>query len=189
MHQARCFCEHIPQIDVRTRLALVMHRRERQKVTATGPLALTALRNSELHIHGQIDVALDLRHLHGEVGDERRVLVLFPCEGARPLNRSLIEEDTRPITLVVPDGNWRQASRIPNRVPGLEHAARVVLPAGPSSRWGVRRETRPEGLATFEAIARAFGVLEGAAVQGQLEELFTRLVNATFAAKGVDPPE
>jgi RluA family pseudouridine synthase len=184
MHEERCLCEHIPQLDLRTRLALVMHHREARKTTATGPLALAALANSELHIHGRRDAPLDLHHLHGGGGEERRVLVLFPSETARPLSRALLDEDPRPITLVVPDGSWRQASRIPKRVPGLELAERVTLPAGPSSRWGIRRETKAAGLATLEAIARAFGILEAPTVQCQLEELFSRMVEATFAGRG-----
>ena len=116
------------------------------------------------------------------------MLVLFPSEGARPLDRSIKESDRRPITLVVPDGNWRQASRIPKRVPGLENAEHVTLLPGPATRWGVRKENRPMGLATLEAIARALGVLESGAVQQQLELLFTHLVLATHKARGTTMP-
>jgi len=181
MHEASCLCEHVPRIALETRVALVMHHREVQKTTATGPLALASLSNSVLHVQGRREAQLDLNHLFDE---ERRVLVLFPSEGARPLSASLKDEDPRPITLVVPDGNWRQATRIAKRVPGLERAEAVTLPQGPSSQWGVRRETRASGLATFEAISRALGILESADVQQQLEALFVRMVQITFAARG-----
>lgn len=185
----------MPQLDLGTRLELVMHHRETRRTTATGPLALAVLRNGGLHVHGRRDAPLDLSHLHGEGGEARRVLVLFPSESARPLSRSLIGEDPRPITLVVPDGSWRQAGRIAKRVPGLQHAERVTLPSGPPSRWGIRRETKAAGLATLEAIARALGVLEGADVQRQLEQLFARMVAATLAggaparAEPLPPPD
>jgi len=158
-----------------------MHHRECNKTTATGPLGLAALPNSELYVHGLRDAPLDLSHLHEE---QRRVLVLFPSEDARPLSKELIAEDSKPVTLVVPDGNWRQASRVPRRIPGLVDAERVTLPLGPPSRWGVRTEPRLGGLATFEAIARAMGILESKEVQAQLEVLFDRLVESTFAARG-----
>lgn len=183
LHEADCLCAHVPKLETRARLALVMHHRECDKTTATGPLALAALTNSELHVHGLRDAPLDLSHLHGQ---GRRVLVLFPSEDARVLDAALLAEDPRPVTLVVPDGNWRQASRVPRRVPGLQSAQRVTLPAGEPSRWGVRREPHPQGLATFEAIARAFGVLESQAVRDALEALFSRLVQATLAARGSD---
>ncbi len=183
MHVDRCICAHIPRIVTEARLCLVMHCREERKTTATGPLALAALENSELHIHGLPHRPLDLSHLHKQ---GRRVVVLFPSKGALPLDRAFVDEDPRPITLVVPDGNWRQATRVPKRVPGLIDAEKVTLPAGHPTRWRIRRETRDEGLATFEAIARAFGVLASPREQEKLETLFDIMVHTTFAARGYD---
>ena len=160
-----------------------MHRREQRKTTATGPLALAALENSELHVQGVPHQPLDLRHL-SEQG--RRVVVLFPSQTARLLDRAFVDEDPRPITLVVPDGNWSQATRVPKRVAGLIGAETVALSPGPPTRWGIRRATRDEGLATFEAIARAFGVLSSARAQEELETLFDLMVRTTFAARGYD---
>lgn len=181
MHEENCICEHVPRLSTRTRLCLVMHCREVKKPTATGPLALAALSNSEFYEHGVAGRPLDLSQLHEQ---ERRVLVLFPSEDARPLSAELLAEDPRPVTLVVPDGNWRQATRIPQRVPGVTEAERVTLPSGPATRWGIRRETREEGLATFEAIARAFGILESPEVQTRLEAVFDRMVQTTIAQRG-----
>jgi RluA family pseudouridine synthase len=182
LHLEHCACAALPRIEVRTRVALVMHYRERIKTTATGPLALACLANSSQHLHGLVDAPLDLTHLH-EHG-ARRVLVLFPSEAARPLSRVLRAEDERPITLVVPDGSWSQARRIPRRVQGLAHVEHVGLPPGPPSAWGVRREPMEGGLATFEAIARALGVLEDGDVQARMEAAFARVVEVTLAARG-----
>ncbi len=181
LHLADCVCAHIPRLALSTRVALVMHHRETTKTTATGPLALAALTNSELYIVGQRHAPLDLRPLHSQ---DRRVVVLFPAEHARTLNRTFIAEDPRPITLVVPDGSWRQARRMPNRIAGLKQAPRVILPPGRLSEWGVRRESTAAGLATFEAIARALGLIESATVQQQLETLFRHMVERTLAASG-----
>jgi tRNA pseudouridine65 synthase len=169
--EASCFCSELKPVTLETHLALVSHSREMKKTTATGPLALALLNNSRLYIHGLRHEPLNLTHLHDE---GRRVLVLFPDEDAPILSPALREKDSRPITLVVPDGNWRQASRIPLRVPGLQNAELVALPPGNASQWGLRRETRPGGLATFEAIARAIGILESAANQEELENIFSR---------------
>jgi tRNA pseudouridine65 synthase len=175
-------CAELPRIELETRVALVMHYREASKPTATGPLALACLSNSAHYLHGLEQAPLDLMHLH-ENG-ARRVLVLFPSEGARPLSRALRDEDARPITLVVPDGNWRQARRIPQRVHGLEGAEHVGVPPGPPSAWGVRWEPMEGGLATFEAIARAIGQLESPEAQARLEAVFARSVAITLAARG-----
>lgn len=187
LHVERCLCSEIPTLSLATRIVLVMHHRETKTTTATGPLALAALPNHELHLHGVRDRPLNLHPLFEE---DRRVLLLYPSEGARPLNRELIDQDQRPISLVVPDGNWRQASRAARRVPGLERAERVTLPTGQVTRWGLRRETKTDGLATFEAIARALGAIEGADVQARLEALFLEMVRRESATRsyrvGVD---
>lgn len=181
MHQPLCICAAIPCVVTQARLCLVMHYREFRKPTATGPLAQAALQNSELHVYGQPGEALNLSHLHQSA---RRVLILFPSDSARLLSRELVEEDNRPTTLIVPDGNWRQASRVAKRVPGAIQAECVTLPKGLPTRWGVRRETKEEGLATFEAIARAFGILASPDVQQSLETLFDKMVATTLAARG-----
>jgi tRNA pseudouridine65 synthase len=80
------------------------------------------------------------------------------------------------VTLIVPDGNWGQASGASRRIPGLARAEHVMLSKGAPSRYRLRNEPREGGLATFEAIARALGMLESAAVQAQLEALFERMV-------------
>jgi DTW domain-containing protein YfiP len=159
-----------------------MHHREQIKTTATGPLALEALPNSELRIHGQMDRPLDFRDLNVP---ERRTLLLYPGEDAPILSRNFLDQDNRPVTLVVPDGNWRQASRMGRRLPGLDHAEMVRLPEGPTSRWGIRREHHREGLATFEAIARALGIIESACVQAGMEALFSLMVQRTLDSRGV----
>ena len=183
MHRERCLCAEMPRFELETCLCLIMHCRETTKTTATGPLALATLSNSYVHLVGVPGAPLDLRHLHRQ---GRRVCVLFPSEGARPLDVDFVREDERPITLVVPDGNWRQASRIPRRVPGLDEAERVTLPAGPPTRWGLRRETKEGGLATYEAIARAMGILESRQVEERMLGFFDRMVASTFASRGYD---
>lgn len=181
LHTHLCICSATPRLDLATRLILVMHRREWTKPTATGPLALNVLSNSELRIQGHLEQPLDFRDLDCA---ERRTLLLYPGEGAHVLSRAFLSSDPRPVTLVVPDGNWRQAARMGRRLPGLEHAVMVRLPEGEKTGWGIRRECHPEGLATFEAIARALGIIHSADVQETMEELFRLLVARTLQARG-----
>jgi DTW domain-containing protein len=182
MHVDACVCDAAPRLDLRTRLLLIMHRGEVAKSTATGNLAMMALVNSELRIHGDKDAPLDLRDLDHSA---RRVLLLFPAETATPLTAEFVARDPRPVTLVVPDGSWRQARKFGRRIPGLDRAEQVTLPPGPPSRYRLRAETRECGLATFEAISRALAVLEGPDVQTQLDALFHLMVERTLASRGV----
>lgn len=181
LHSCRCICSAIPCLDLGTRVILVMHRREWTKTTATGPLALAALANSELRIQGYREQPLDFRDLDS---GGRRTLLLYPGDEAPLLCREFLASDPRPVNLVVPDGTWGQAARMGRRLSGLEHAEMVRLPPGAATAWGVRRETHPEGLATFEAIARALGIIESAEVQARMEELFRLMVVRTLEARG-----
>lgn len=183
MHAAACVCEHMLPLVLETRVVLIMHYKELPKTTATGPMALAALENSALYVHGRRGEPVELDHLHDE---PRRVLVLFPQVDARPLSETFRSDDRRPVTLLVPDGSWRQASRISKRIGAVARAEPVTLPQGPTTRWGVRRETHPAGLATFEAIARALGYLESEAVRLELESSFERMVTATYQNRGHD---
>jgi len=181
MHIHLCICQWIPRYILETRLVLVMHRREHKKPTATGPLALEVLPNSELRIHGREDRLLDFSDLDIP---ERRTLVLYPGDDVPTLGRIFLNDDNRPVTLVVPDGSWRQAARMGRRLPGLEHAQMVRLPEGAQTRWGIRRENHAQGLATFEAVARALGIIESPAVQSGMEDLFRLMVQRTLYSRG-----
>ena len=181
LHQDLCICPWVPRFDLATRLVLVMHRREQAKTTATGPLALLCLSNSQLSIHGVREAPLDLSALN--VSD-RRLLLMYPSEDSTVLTKDFLEQDPRPVTLVVPDGTWRQASTMRRRIPGLEAAERVRLPIGDKTRWGIRKEHREDGLATFEAIARALGIIESRSVQSGMEAIFDLMVKRTLAGRG-----
>lgn len=165
MTQTRCFrcrdplvycaCSEVSPLHLTTRVALVLHAHEAQKCGATGPFALSALSDSHLHLYGKRDEQLDLSALAKE---GRRVLVLYPGEHARELTVGLVKADNRPVTLVVPDGSFRQAGRAVRRIPGLSDAEQVRL-VGPQ-------------LTTFAALARALGILESPSVEEELLRLF-----------------
>jgi DTW domain-containing protein YfiP len=92
------------------------------------------------------------------------------------------------VTLIVPDGNWRQASRVRQRVGGLRDVPCVSLPAGAPSRYRLRAEAHDTGLATIEAIARALGLLEGdngPRVRDTLALVFAAMVDRTLWSRGM----
>ena len=171
-----CFCEHIEKFELATKVHVVMHRREESKPTATAPLALQSLANSELYIHGNQENILDFSDLKTNA---RRTILLYPADDAVILSKEMLLEDPRPVDLIVPDGNWRQAARMGRRLKGLEHAVTAKLPEGPKTEWGIRNEPKEEGLATYEAIARAMGILESPKIQDSMESLFRLMVRTT----------
>jgi tRNA pseudouridine65 synthase len=93
----------------------------------------------------------------------------------------LAGEDVRPLTLVVPDGNWSQARRIALRVQGLEGLPRAYLSAVGESGAALPDAAPPE-LSTGEAIARALGMIESAAVEHALRAWRLSLVPSEVQA-------
>ena len=175
-----CLCAELPRLEPRTRLCLVLHRFEARKPTNSGGLAARCLSGSAVVVHGRADQPTAAPSL-----GERRGLVLFPSDDAEPLTPTHAHGE--PVTLFVPDGTWRQAGKMCRRLPWLSALPRVALPPGPPSTYRLRAEVRPRGLATMEAIARAMGILEGPAVQRELERVFSLMVERTLIARGALP--
>ncbi len=188
VHANLCVCALIPQLETRTRVVLVIHFREERKPTNTGRLATMALSNSEMLVRGREDGAQD----EIAIDPGTRPLLLFPHEGAVPLESVAARAgDDRPVTLIVPDGNWRQASKIRQRVQGMDAIPCVMLPIGAPSVYRLRTEAHPFGLATVEAIARALRLLEGergAEVERALLHVFNAMVERTLTMRGIAAP-
>jgi DTW domain-containing protein YfiP len=179
MHGSLCVCTLVPRLETRTRVVLFIHRFEYRKPTNTGLLAASCLAGSEVHVRGgESDARAQFVCPEGS-----RALVLFPYEDATPLAR--LEPSEAPVTLVVPDGSWRQAFKMYKRVPGLAGLPCVSLPDGPPSAYRLRAEAHAAGLSTLEAIARALGILEGPEVQSAIERVFLAMVERTLWARGI----
>ena len=178
LHLSLCACSLIPRFETRTKFVLFMHYFEDRKSTNSGRLATRCLSNSEVVLRGR----------EGEPGARfspepgRRSLLLFPHEDAQPLSDFVQSQE--PLTLVVPDGTWRQASKVRHRVGGLSELTCVSLPKGEPSRYRLRFEAHSTGLSTLEAIARALGVLEGQHLQRALENVFETVVERILWSRG-----
>lgn len=178
LHLSRCICQFIPSLDLKTKLTLVVHNREVKRTTSTGHLAVKALLNSELHIRGKQNAALDLSSI---LDDQYETYVLFPASDALPIE-SLVPK--KPVQLIVSDGNWRQAGKLQRRQPELKDVPRVCITSKNPALQNLRREHFEEGYSTLEAIALAFGFLEGACVRDQLLVLYQYKLQATLQGRG-----
>jgi DTW domain-containing protein YfiP len=175
-----CVCPLFPtpRLPTRTRLVLFIHRIEDRKPTNTGRIAIECLANSEVFVRGhEQDPSVAF-----VAAPDTRPILLFPDPDAIPLDELPTSE--LPTTLIVPDGNWRQASKVRKRVPGLRDMPCVSLPKDLPSQYRLRSEAHATGLATVEAIARAFGILEGPHIRQTLESVFLAMVERTLWARG-----
>ncbi len=174
MHLTLCICAIIPRVETRTRLLLVLHQLEDRKPTNTGRLAARCLVNSAVVARdGSAPAAL---------WQGTQPVLLFPIPEARPLEQW--RDTGRPLTLVVPDGTWRQANKARRRVPGLSELPCAALPATTRSGYRLRHDKRPDRVSTIEAIAMALRILEGPAAAEPLERIFRIMVDRTLWTNG-----
>ena len=184
MHETLCICALVPRLETRTRLELIVHCREEHKPTNTGQLAARCMQRSAISIVGDRERPLALAPLT----DREQPVLLYPAEDAVPISRFAATE--RSIVLIVPDGSWRQASKMRKRVPGLAAVPCVTLPDGEPTDYRLRAESHARGLATFEAIARALCILEGEAgppIEVAMMAVFRVMVERTLWLRGAIP--
>jgi DTW domain-containing protein YfiP len=178
LHRSLCLCALVPRVDTRTRVVLVMHQLELNKPTNTGRLAARCLGNSEVIVRGLSAEALPSVQTSSWPAT---TLLLFPHAEAQPIESW--RDHPGPLTLVVPDGTWRQATRARRRVPGLAEVPCVALPAHVST-YRLRHATRPGRLSTMEAIIRALAILEGPSVVAPLEHIHQVMIDRTLWSNG-----
>lgn len=185
MHLELCICHVFTPLDLKTKVSVILHRRELGKPSNTGRLVAFTLKQQQIVIRGregEVEVSQEL------INPAFQTIAIFPHDTAVTLTRELIAEDPRPVQLIVPDGSWRQARRMLFREPVMATARLVKLPPGPPSNYRLRHEHLAEGMATFEAISRALGIIEGPDVQNSLEEFFTLVIDRVLSTRGKRHP-
>ena len=184
IHILRCFCDQIPLLNLETKVIILMHVRERTLITNSARLAILALRNSDLRLRGDPKNPMSTE---GLVPNQGQALFLYPEKGAQELTPDYVASLPKPIHLIVPDGNWKQASKVGRRVLELASIPRVTLPPGGASEYMLRKAPQAHMVSTFEAIARALGIIEGPQVQQTLEKIFRLKVERTLQSRGTRP--
>lgn len=178
----QCLCDAIPRLDLATRVCLVIHHRELLRSSNTGLLALRALVNSEMRVRGEGTQNLDLSDL---VRTPYRTFLFYPAPDAVELTTVLVGQSPRPIQLIVPDGTWRQASKVHYRQKELAGVPRVKIAKPDAAIYSLRAQHRPEGMATLQAIAHGLGVIEGDQVKAKLMGLYRAKLERALAGRGL----
>jgi DTW domain-containing protein YfiP len=168
-----CVCALAPRLELATRLVLFIHSTEWGRSTNTGHLLRLAVRDVDIRVHGW-------RRRHGRsaepVASAGSSLVLFPRRSAQVLTPELVRSLRGPITLIVPDGNWNQATSMMRRVPALQEATAVRLDGESIVSGPLRRNRDANRRSTFEAIARAVGVIEGEDAEERMLAFFREVL-------------
>lgn len=182
MRREKCICDLIPSLDNKVGLTVLMHHRESYKTTNTARLAHLSLKKSEVVLRGLPHQPIQFDTLWGT--DEEPVYLTL-SDRSELLTDNLVSKLKNP-RLIVPDGSWRQATRIGKREKALQDIRWIKLPPGAPSRYRLRHEHLEEGLATIEAIARAYGILESKEIQTSLETIFDTMVERTLETRPRD---
>jgi DTW domain-containing protein YfiP len=173
-----CVCAELPRLELPVELLVIQHTMEEHRPTNTGRMALYMFPRSRLIPYGT----------HGGPLDEapfrdpgRRYFLLFPRAGAQTLTREdLVPSDGTPVSLVVPDGNWRQASHMARRNRVIKEMTCLSLPPGPPGAWTIRNSKHAERLCTAEAAIRVAEVLgfrdEAARMQAMMLTINERML-------------
>lgn len=186
MHLDLCLCSLIPSLATRTQVVLMLHATEVKKPSNTGRLARLCLPSSEIRVRGSRDG--NPVSLEGLVDNQHETLLLTLSDRSEELTPDYVSALTKPVRLLVPDGSWSQASRhaamLAKQLPGVRH---VKLVASKPSVYRLRAEHLADGMATFEAVARALGLLEGEAgpsIQEEMEKLFLVMTDRVMWTRG-----
>ncbi len=159
-----------------------MHHRESKLPTNTAQLAAQILPTCRIHLRGLTHQPLET---HRFLSDLKHTLFLYPSDDSQELTPEIASRFGPDLTLIVPDGSWRQASKVAKREESLNQIPHVHLTSDFPTQYHLRREPKEGGLATFEAIARALGVIEGPEVRLKLEAIFKQFVERTLKSRGI----
>jgi DTW domain-containing protein YfiP len=176
-----CLCAELPRLLVRTRVVVMMHRREAATSSNTGRLAARVLDGASVRVRGGDRDRDREREIAADPLPPGRRLVLFPAAEARLLTPEDAEGDG--VVLLVPDGTWAQARRLLRRDDIFQGAEVVTLPPTGPSRYGLRRHAREGSVCTLEAIGAALGVLEGGTIEADLAAVLDRFVARSQRAR------
>ncbi len=191
LHQTLCICELISALrprlaHIKIRTIILMHFREERLESNTARLAAMTLPNCEIRVRGQLENPMSTEGFSAN-SDEQPSFLLFPSEDAAEITPEFTEQIKKlgtPPTLIIPDGSWRQASKMCLRIPELRNIRHLKLPAGAKAQYHLRHSHHSERVSTFEAIARTVGLLEDPSAQREMEIFFEKRVERGLWARG-----
>jgi DTW domain-containing protein YfiP len=152
--ECACLCSRIPEVENRTPIVLVQHKRESRHALGTARIARLGLAQVRVEVFAADQTSSEELPAWLPEG----AAVLYPRKGAPDLE-DLAPAD-RPKALVVIDGTWHQARALYRDHRWLAELPAVQLTPRAPSRYRIRREPAPNYISTIEAIVHALSVLE-----------------------------
>lgn len=174
-----CFCSEIKTFEIQSRLQILIHRKEKFLPSNTAHL-LT--RNFPSHVQMLTQGEPDPKEREElKITQGYTPLFLYPDENAVELNQEFLVNISRPIELIIPDGTWRQARKMKRRIPLLrsQNVVSIKLSGDFQSTYSLRKQKYKNGLCTYEAVAKALGIIEGKELEKKMLKQFA-IMNSRF---------
>lgn len=170
MHKGDCICAIAPAVHPRSPISLVMHVSEVFKTTSTARLIPLSIPSARVQIRGLSKGFTHpyLDYLAKRGRDEAMIftgtyqkLALFPSREALDIGEFKDEWNQGKLELLIPDGNWNQASRMVHREKIFEGSIPVRLNSKSKGNYLFRTQVEDGRFSTFESLIRSLEILEG----------------------------
>ena len=184
-----CLCPqkaHSP-IHLPLKLIFVMNKSEFFRLSNSARIFLQNTYPCEFRIRGYKEAPFDYTSF-GESLEETENYLLFPHKEAKTVTlEKLVKEKKKPVNLIVPDGNWSQASKIANKLVREKNITAIALKEPPRSQYKLRSNPNAEKISTFEATFWALKDLLSEEDQVSLRGNFQQLVTNVMKLRGKLP--
>jgi DTW domain-containing protein len=177
IQKSLCFCDEIKTFACNTKLSVIIHRKELFLPSNTVNLLKRNFPQLSMVSRG---TPLDEEQNELILDENYYPLFLYPDENAVELNNELLSTISKPIQLIIPDGTWRQAKKMKRRTEQLSDVTSIKLTGDFKSTYSLRKQKYENGLSTYEAVAKALGIIESKELEQVMLQQF-KIMNDRFS--------
>jgi DTW domain-containing protein YfiP len=179
-HSGQCFCDELVEVPTNIRFTIIMHHREYHLSSNTGRLARNTLPNCKIILRGLEGESINWNEV---INKNEDTYILYPSPDsieATPHNL-LSKNSNKKIHIIVPDGSWKQASKVYKREAALKNIPCIKLPEkNYISNYHLRKAPQENYLCTYEAMSKVVEELESHDFSAMMQKNLEILVNVSF---------
>jgi DTW domain-containing protein len=178
-HSGQCYCDDLVQVPTGVRFTIIMHHSEYHLTSNTGRLARNTLPNCQIILRGLKGQTIDWSKV---IRAEEKTYLLFPSENSIEASRENISaEPSKGIHIIVPDGSWKQASKVYKRETSLKSIQCIkLLEKNYRSHYHLRKSPKENYLCTYEAMSKVVEEIESKELSYLMKKNLEKLVNISF---------
>ncbi|KAM9253996.1 tRNA-uridine aminocarboxypropyltransferase 2 [Dugong dugon] len=160
--QKVCLCPFLPvhPLHISTRLYIIQHPAEENKVLRTVPLLAACLPRDKCKVKIGRRFSEERDPELSAVCQKSGTLILYPGAEAANLEEYILDSPVYPSTVIIIDGTWSQAKDIFYKNSLFRLPKQVQLKTSISSQYVIRMQPTNSCLSTLECAAVALSILE-----------------------------